>query len=195
LLTKINVDALAVHNSRLPFVVPQSQFVNNGLVAYYFYIVKQTKQKTYKFKLMNFKLFFTAVAALAITASSFAKEPETVNVKAQKQLTADFKGASNVSWQIKNNLLEASFEWNGQKLETFYNQDGEEVAMCREITIDKLPVKALQAINQKYGDYKTTEAIEYNSPDTGLCYYLSMENGNKKTILNVSPDGLVSVFK
>ncbi|HWB24009.1 MAG TPA: hypothetical protein VG738_00950 [Chitinophagaceae bacterium] len=144
---------------------------------------------------MKFKLFFTAIAALAITASSFAKEPETVSMRAKNQLTAEFKDAKNVHWQAKNNLLEASFEWNGQKLQAFYNQDGDEIALSREITLDRLPVKALQAVNEKYSGYKTTEAIEFNSTEVGLSYYLSMENGNKKVILNVSPEGTVSVFK
>lgn len=144
---------------------------------------------------MKFKLFFTALAALAITASSFAKEPETVNTKAQKNLVAEFKEAKDVKWVTKANLIEANFEWNGQKLQVFYNEDGEQVAISRVITTDKLPVKALQAINQKYGNYKTTEAIEFNSTETGLSYYISMENGAKKTILNVTPDGFVSVYK
>jgi len=144
---------------------------------------------------MKFKLFFTALAALAITASSFAKEPETVNVKAQKNLSAEFKNASQISWSTKANMLEASFEWNGQKLQAFYNQDGEQVAISRQITLDKLPVKALQALTEKYANYKATEAIEFNSTEAGLSYYVSMENGAKKTILNVSPDGLVSVYK
>ncbi|HVX50323.1 MAG TPA: hypothetical protein VHB48_09195, partial [Chitinophagaceae bacterium] len=101
----------------------------------------------------------------------------------------------NIHWQPKSNLLEASFEWNGQKLQAFYNQDGDEVAISRQITLDKLPVKALQAVNEKYSGYRTTEAIELNSVETGLSYYLSMNNGSKKVILNVSPEGTVSVFK
>jgi len=144
---------------------------------------------------MKFKLFFTAFAALAITASSFAKGPETANVKAQKNLSAEFKEAKEITWSVKANLLEASFDWNGQKLQAFYNQDGDQVAISRQITLDKLPVKALQALNEKYSGYKTTEAIEFNSSEAGLSYYVSLENGNKKTILNVSPDGLVSVYK
>lgn len=144
---------------------------------------------------MKFKLFFTALAALAITASSFAAGPETFNTKAQQSLATEFKDAKNVEWVTKGNLTEANFEWNGQKLQAFYNEEGEQVAISRVIAADKLPVKALQAINAKYGNYKTTEAIEFNSAEAGLSYYVSMENGTKKTILNVSPEGFISVFK
>jgi len=144
---------------------------------------------------MNFKLFFTALAAVAITATSFAKGPETANAKAQKSLTEEFKDAKQVDWSTKGSFTEASFEWNGQKLQAFYTQDGEQVALSRKLSVDQLPVKALHAIKSRYSDYTTTEAIEFNSADAGLSYYVSMEKGNKKTILNISPDGLVSVFK
>ena len=144
---------------------------------------------------MNFKLFFTALAAVAITATSFAKSPETANTKAQRNLNEEFKDAKQIDWSSKGSLTEATFEWNGQKLQAFYTQDGEQVALSRQVSVDQLPVKALHAIKNRYSDYKTTEAIEFNSADAGLSYYVSMEKGNKKTILNVSPDGLVSVFK
>ena len=144
---------------------------------------------------MKFKLFLATAAVLAIAVSAFAKEPETVSVKAQRQLTSEFKDAQQVSWSTSNNLFEASFKWNGQKLHAFYNQDGEEVALSREISADELPLKALQAIHEKYNDYKAGEVIELTSTDEGLSYYLSLEKGNKKVILNVSPNGLVSVFK
>ncbi len=143
---------------------------------------------------MKLKLFLATAASLALAVSGFAKAPETANVKAQQQLSSDFKDASKVSWSTKANLLEASFEWNGQQLHTFYNQDGEQVAISREVTMDKLPIKAIQAIREKYSDYKAGEAIELSN-DEGLNYYLSLENGNKKVILNVSANGQISVFK
>lgn len=144
---------------------------------------------------MKLKLFLATAAALTMGVSAFAKEPETVNAKAQKQLNVEFKDAQKITWSTKANLLEASFEWNGQKLHTFYNEDGEQVALSREISLDKLPIKALQAVKEKYSDYKASEAIELNSTEGGLSYYLSLENGNRKVILSVSPEGSVSVFK
>jgi len=144
---------------------------------------------------MKLKLFLATAAALTLGVSAFANEPETVNIKAQKNLSAEFKDAQKINWSKNTNLLEASFEWNGQKLHTFYNEDGEQVAISREISVDRLPIKALQAINEKYGDYKATEAIEFNSTQEGLSYYLSLESAGKKIILNVSTEGSVSVFK
>ena len=89
---------------------------------------------------MNFKLFFTALAAVAITATSFAKSPETANTKAQRNLNEEFKDAKQIDWSSKGSLTEATFEWNGQKLQAFYTQDGEQVALSRQVSVDQLPV-------------------------------------------------------
>jgi hypothetical protein len=164
--------------------------------AGYFYIVKQNKKyKPYNFKLMKFKLFIATAAALTMGIGAFAKAPETANAKAQKHLSIEFKDAEKISWSTKANLLEASFEWSGQKLHTFYNEEGEQVALSREISMDRLPIKALQTIKEKYSDYKAGEAIELSSAQDGLSYYLSLENGDKKVILSITTEGSVSVFK
>ena len=145
---------------------------------------------------MKSKLIIATAASLAIAFGAFAKGTSANNTIAIKQLKAEFKDAANVTWSnTKTQLTEASFEWNGQKLHAFYNAEGDQVAVSREVNEDKLPLKAMQTIKSKYDGYKTTEAIEYNSAEEGLSYYVSLENGNKKIILNVSAEGSVSVFK
>jgi len=145
---------------------------------------------------MKSKLFIATAASLAIAIGAFAKGTSATNTVAFKQLKAEFKDAANVTWSsTQTNLTEASFEWNGQKLHAFYNADGDQVAVSREVSDDKLPLKAMQTIKSKYDGYKTLEAIEYNSAEEGLSYYVSLENANKKVILKVSVEGSVSVFK
>jgi len=144
---------------------------------------------------MKSKLFIATAASLAIAIGAFAKGTETTKAIAVKQLKSEFSDASNVTWSSQKNLTEASFEWNGQKLHAFYNADGDQIAVSREVSEDKLPLKALQAIKTKYSGFTTTEAIEYNSAEEGLSYYVSLENNNKKIILRVSPEGSVSDFK
>lgn len=143
---------------------------------------------------MKSKLFIATAASLAIAIGAFAKGTETKAI-AVKNLKSEFGDAANVTWSNQKNLTEATFEWNGQKLHAFYDADGEQVALSREIGEDKLPLKALQAIKTQYTGYTTTEAIEYNSTEEGLSYYVSLENNNKKTILRVSPEGSISSFK
>ncbi len=144
---------------------------------------------------MKSKLFIATAASLAIAIGAFAKGTETTKAIAIKNLKSEFSDAANVTWSKQEDLTEASFEWNGQKLHAFYNADGDQIAVSREVSEDKLPLKALQAIKTKYSGFKTTEAIEYNSAEEGLSYYVSLENNNKKIILRVSPEGAVSDFK
>ncbi len=145
---------------------------------------------------MKSKLFIATAASLAIAFGAFAKSTSSTNTIAIKQLKAEFKDAANVTWSsTQSNLTEASFEWNGQRLHAFYNAEGTQVAVSREINEDKLPLKAQQTIKNKYEGYKIAEAIEYNGTEEGLSYYVSLENANKKIILNISAEGTVSVYK
>jgi hypothetical protein len=144
---------------------------------------------------MKSKLFIATAASLAIAIGAFAKGTESTKAIAVKNLKSEFSDAANVTWSKQEDLTEASFEWNGQKLHAFYNTDGDQVALSREVSEDKLPLKAMQTIKTKYSGFTTTEAIEYNSTEEGLSYYVSLEKDNKKMILRISPEGSVSNFK
>jgi hypothetical protein len=188
----------------MPFITTEALHAafshNRAVVLYsgrYFYIVdlKQTKSKQKNFTIMKSKLFIATAVLLAIAVSSFAAAPAATNSSAINQLKSEFKDAANITWSSHNNLTQASFTWNGQQLHAFYNDNGDQIAVSREVSEDKLPLKALQSIKAKYEGYKTAEAIEYNSAEEGLSYYVSLVSNNKKVILNISPEGLVSVFK
>ncbi len=140
------------------------------------------------------KLFIALFMLAALATGAFAKAPG-VNSKAVSHLKTAFKDAQDVEWKTKGNFLEAIFKWNGQELNAFYSTDGNYVAVSRVITLDRLPLAALQAIHQKYQDYKATEVIEFNSSEDGLSYYVSLETNIKKIILQVSSEGGTSVYK
>jgi hypothetical protein len=140
------------------------------------------------------KLFVAALATFCLTASAFASGDEA-NEKAAKSLKNEYKNAQNVQWKVTDNYIKASFYWNDQHLEVFYNKDGETVAEGRLIKVINLPLKAQQYLDYRYADYKVTEAIEYTSDETGLCYYVRVVKDKSNKILQISTDGSVSTFK
>jgi hypothetical protein len=76
-----------------------------------------------------------------LTASAFASGEET-NKKAAKSLKKEFANAENIQWKVTPNYIKASFNWNDQKLEVFYNDEGETIAESRVIDLTNLPVKS-----------------------------------------------------
>jgi len=139
------------------------------------------------------KIFIAATLIAALTTSAIAS-PRT-DAKALKHLTSQFKDATNISWKTTDNYTKATFNWNSQVIEVFYNNDGEHIATGRHISEDALPLNALKVINDKYKDYKPSEAIEMDNVESGTDYYVSLVKDQEKVILQVSPSGSVSVFK
>ena len=140
------------------------------------------------------KLFILAVASTLITASAFAGGEEE-NMKAASSLKKEFTNAQNINWKVTPNYIKASFTWNGQQLEVFYNANGETIAQSRMINPNSLPLKAQQFIQKRYADYQIAEAIEYNNEESGTSYYVSLIKGNTKEILQISTEGDVSTYK
>jgi len=139
------------------------------------------------------KIIVAVFAATLITATAFARGEE-YKVKALNSLKKEFSTAQNVQWKVTTNYIKASFTWNNQQLEVFYDYNGETIAKSRHINVNSLPLEAQQYIGKKYADYTVTEAIEYNSEEIN-CYYVSVEKENTKQILQVSANGDVSIFQ
>ena len=140
------------------------------------------------------KILVVVLAAICLATSAFASGEET-KAKAVISLKKSFSTAEDIQWKITDNYIKASFKWNNQYLTIFYNNDGETIAESRLIETGNLPIKAQQYIQSNYADHEISEVIEYNSADTGLCYYASAAKDGKKKILKILPDGDVRLFR
>jgi hypothetical protein len=140
------------------------------------------------------KLFLAACMAVLMTASAFA-DGSKVNNKALKHFNTEFAEATHVEWKTGADFAKASFIWNEQRMEAFYDSDGELIGTSRAVTLERLPMNASRYIQRKYADYTPTEAIEFDNVKEGLGYYVSLVKDNTKVVLQVSSQGSVSVFK
>ena len=140
------------------------------------------------------KLFVAAIAATCFTASAFAGGDES-NAKAISSLKKEYNGAKDVQWNVTDDYIKATFNWNNQELQVFYTKDGDTFAESRLINANNLPIKAQQYLQKNYTDYQLTEAIEFTSEQNGLCYYVSLTKGSAKKILQISPNGSITTFR
>lgn len=143
--------------------------------------------------LISKKLFVVALATTCFAASAFA-EGDEANIKAINNLKKEYSDAKNVQWNVTDEYIKATFYWNNQQLEVFYTKDGDTFAQSRHIGLNSLPLKAQQLLEKNYADYNITEAIEFSSEQTGLCYYVSVNKDSVKKILQITPEGTVSTF-
>lgn len=134
-----------------------------------------------------------------------ATEP---NYTTEQHFLSDFPGATNVSWKI-NGFEEALFTLNGKEMKAFYDYNNELVGTTSEVNYFDMPEIARKYIEKHYKDYTTQQVIlfddnEYNDTDMMLYgnqfedednYFVELSNNNKKIVLQVNMEGLVTFFK
>ena len=140
------------------------------------------------------KIMIVAVAATLIATSAFAGGEEN-KAKAISNLKKEFNTAKDIEWKVTENFIKASFNWNDQQLEVFYNYDGDMIARSRHISSSSLPIDAQQTILKKYPGYRFDETVEFNGQEGDHYFYASLINENQKILLQITPEGSVSVFK
>jgi len=139
------------------------------------------------------KLFIAALMVVAVGSSAFAMDGNKVYYKVKNTFEAQFAGAENVTWTLRDTYTKATFTLADENVEAFFTKDGDMIAYTRKIEVKQLPLIALQKIKKEYGSYKITETIECIR-DEEKSYYLSLQDGAKKKILEVSLYGEVRVY-
>ncbi|MES2002944.1 MAG: hypothetical protein V4450_00380 [Bacteroidota bacterium] len=140
------------------------------------------------------KLFIAALIIVAAGTSAFAMDANKVDYQVKRNFEARFNGAQNVKWSAKDDFFKASFTYAEENVEAFFNQDGDLIGTSRKIDFERLPLSAIQKIKKEYASYKVAESIEFDQ-DGDRSYYVSLEDGNKQQILQVSLYGNVCVYK
>lgn len=143
------------------------------------------------------KLFIAALIVLAAGSSAFAMDGTK---KISNQTVNTFKvlypSATNVTWDENREagFLSASFTLDEEQLTAFFSDNGDLIGTSQKVDVNKIPSKALRKIKKDYASFKITDAIEFSQEDHSA-YYVMVEDGNRKQILEVTPYGNVCVFK
>ena len=140
------------------------------------------------------KLLIAALMVVTIGTSAFAADVKNLSYKVSTNFEARFTGAKNIQWTETSAYIKATFELNGETLEAYYGSDGESIGTSRKVEFKTLPVNAISKIKKNYSTYTTKEVIEFER-DGEKSYYVSLVDGSKQEILEVSFFGNVSTFK
>ncbi len=139
------------------------------------------------------KLFFAALLAVSVAGSAFASDVTKLSTKVKNAFDAQFAGAQNVEWSSRETFTKAAFNLGEERIEAFFSVDGELIATSRKIDFKRLPLNAIQKIKKDYASSSIEEVIEFDQ-DGEKNYYVSLDNGQTKKILEVSLYGAVSVY-
>jgi len=121
--------------------------------------------------------------------------PGDLNFIGSSNFKHQFPQATNVSYKVKGQFTEVSFVWNEMNLQAFYDVEGNLLATCRPLTMANLPVAAQLNLKDQYSGGVVRDAIEYNDPNDGVTYFVTMLTPKATYLLRVSTSGTISVFK
>jgi len=140
------------------------------------------------------KLFIAALLAISVASSAFAADVATVKAIVLNNFKHDFERATEVSWKANSDYAKATFILDHQKMEVFYNSDGDIIGTSKAISLDELPVKAKRTFAQKFDGYTVKEAIRFEGNEDAA-YFISAENEKESVVLKVADNSQVSIFK
>jgi hypothetical protein len=142
------------------------------------------KQETIKPKYMSLSIKTFALVAMLFTASStFATTTnddsnETVKVAFHK----DFKKAEMMSAEAKTTYTKVTFKLNDVIMYAFYSDNGQLLAVTRNITSNQLPIQLLLEVKKNYNDCWISDLFELTG-DGVSTYYITLENADSKVTL------------
>jgi hypothetical protein len=139
------------------------------------------------------KFLLAVLVTVAVGSSAFAADANKLSSKVKNNFDAQFAGAENIEWAVRDTYTKFTFVLAEQKVEAFYSTDGELIATSRKAEFNKLPLSAIQQIKKQYASYKVEETIEFDQ-DGDRSYYVELDKNGKKQILQVSLYGNVSIY-
>jgi hypothetical protein len=120
------------------------------------------------------RIIMLAIALTTITISAFSNDITGVNEKVLSSFKRSFQTAEVVRWELKNNLYKITFKNFDKEMFAYYNADGDQVAVSRNIHIDQLPLALASELKRKYSQGWLTELFEV-SANGETAYYATVE--------------------
>lgn len=146
-------------------------------------------------KLVVSLVMFVSVFSAAI-ASDGGKERNKINYRVEAAFQREFSGAKSVKWDmVKNeNIYQAQFIYNNERLNAYFDADGNLIATGRFVSAANLPLLIRKNIRQKYDEYKISEVVEYTTGDQ-TSYLVMVENEKARMLIQGYVNGSLNVFK
>jgi len=137
------------------------------------------------------KQIITFAAALLITLSSFAnsaKPADGISGEIKVSFSRNFKGAQLIGTEAREAFTRLTFKMNEVIMSAFYSNEGELLAVTRNIVSTQLPLNLMLGLKSDYSAYWITELFEFKGSDETNCYYVSLENADQKVTLRSNGD-------
>jgi hypothetical protein len=122
------------------------------------------------------------------TSYSFASTTADINSSIKTSFHQEFQNAQILSTETYQTFTKLTFRMNDAVLSAFYAENGELLAVTRNILSSQLPLNLLTNLRKRFGNYWITDLFEFDR-DSQNCYYVSIENADTKMTLRSTGEG------
>lgn len=142
------------------------------------------------------KVIMYALFVVFVSGSAFANNEETVSNVVKQSFLQEFAGAQAVSWEslAAKDLYHASFIYNNERLNAYFNGEGKLIATGRYVKVESLPLLVSKGISSRFTKFSVVDVIELTS-GTETSYIVSVENDKQVLYVQAYNDGSTSVIK
>ena len=142
------------------------------------------------------KILSLVVLLAVMSAAAFATEDVKVNPFVEETFSKTFSGAQYVSWKVmkEENIHRATFLYNNERLNAFFDKDGNLIATGRFIKTSSLPLMVSRNLASKYPAGEIIEVVEYVQHEE-TSYLVTIETAKAIVTVRAYPIGTSYVFK
>jgi hypothetical protein len=126
-----------------------------------------------------------ASAASPVSSVSPAAPAEGINTRVQTAFRKDFNKAELIGFEVGRDHTKLTLKINDVIMYAFYSDNGNLLAVTRNIRSSQLPIPLLMELKNKYSNYWISDLFELIVDDQSN-YYITVENDNSKLTLRSS---------
>jgi hypothetical protein len=136
-------------------------------------------------------LFSTLLLSIGSNAQGTAVPAEVLS-----SFNTHFKNAQMSRWVAIEDSRVATFTMDGENWkDAYFTNDGDFKGVGHHITIDQLPFGVQETLNNNYKNYDLIELYQFDSMESGICFYATMRNEKATVTIRLDDLGYVSYSK
>jgi hypothetical protein len=149
------------------------------------------KLKIHKMKKSIFSFLLPAMIGIS---TAFAEKGPELNPAVSAAFSKDFANGRAFKWEKQKDFDKVTFSLDGQVLFAYYKENGELLAVVRNILSCELPIHLMFQLRKDYGAYWISNLFEMASAGK-THYFITLENVDGELILVSDSDDVWSGYE
>ncbi len=136
------------------------------------------------------------MAAIFMMSFHFAMADDIkISQAIKNSFEKEFPRAEYVRWEKSGDLYRAIFNYEGQRLSSYFEDNGDLYSVTRYVIFNSLPINVIRNINQQFPDAVIDEAILEVAKSDGTSYLMTIKSKKGTFIIEADPAGSVNIVK